>query len=63
MLALQIILAVYAVVMIARYGPAAVAAFRGERGARTYVAVFIVLMALAILVVAVKDLAGRVISR
>jgi hypothetical protein len=62
-LALQIVLAIYAVVMVARYGPSALATVRGERGTRSTVAVLIVLMALAILVVAVKDLAGRLISR
>jgi hypothetical protein len=62
-LALQIVLAVYAVVMIARYGASALGIFRGERGTRTYVAVFIVVLALAILVVAVKDLAAGLINR
>ncbi|MFO0582294.1 MAG: hypothetical protein U0229_08485 [Anaeromyxobacter sp.] len=63
MLALQAVLALYAIVMIWRYLPAAIRGVKGERGSRTYVALFIVAMAVAILVVAVKDLARSLISR
>ena len=60
---LQIVLALFALVMLARNGPLALRAFRGERRTGNVVAAVNVLLAVAILVVAVKGLAERLISR
>jgi hypothetical protein len=61
--ALDVILVLFALVMVMRNGPLALRVFRGERGPGSVFAAVTVILALAILVVAVKGLAGRLISR
>jgi len=61
--ALDAILVLFALVMVMRNGPLALRIFRGERGPGNAFAAVTVLLALAILVVAVKGLAERLISR
>jgi len=60
---LPAIFALYAIVMIPRYLPAALRWGKGERDRRTKVALFNVVIAVAILVVAVKDIVRLLISR
>jgi hypothetical protein len=61
--ALALTLALYAANVLRRYVPVVVRDLRGERGPRTFVALFIVALAVVFLVVAMKDLIGGVISR
>jgi hypothetical protein len=61
--ALDAILALFAMVMVMRNGPIALRLFRGERRPANVSAAVTVLLALAILAVAVKGLAERLIFR
>jgi lipopolysaccharide export LptBFGC system permease protein LptF len=61
--ALDVILVLFAAVMVMRNGPIALRIVRGERGAGNLFAAVTVLLALAILVVAVKSLTERLLSR
>jgi hypothetical protein len=65
MLVFQAVAALFAVYMLARHAPRAYAALRGRAGDRVgaLVPALNVALALAILVVAVKGLAGALISR
>jgi hypothetical protein len=62
-IALDGILVLFALVMVMRNGPMALRIFQGERKPGNVFAAVTVLLALAILVVAVKGLAERLISR
>jgi hypothetical protein len=60
----HLLAALFGAYMLVRHGPRAAAALRGrDRGARAVVAVLNVLLAVAILAVAVKGIAGVLISR
>jgi hypothetical protein len=61
--ALDGILALFALVMLARNGPLALRVFQGEHKPGNVYAAVTVLLALAILAVAVKGLAEGLISR
>jgi hypothetical protein len=61
--ALDGILVLFALVMVMRNGPMALRIFQGERKSGNVFAAVTVLLALAILVVAVKGLAEKLISR
>jgi hypothetical protein len=56
------VLVLFALVMLMRNGPLALRLLRGERRPGNVYAAVTVLLALAILVVAVKGIAGRLIS-
>jgi len=60
---LNVVLVLFALVMLARNGPLALRILRGERRTGTVIAALNVVLAVAILVVAVKGLAERLISR
>jgi hypothetical protein len=62
-MALDALLALFALAMLVRNGPAALRAVRGERRAATLVSATNVVLAVAILAWAVKGLAARLISR
>jgi hypothetical protein len=60
---LNVVLVLFALVMLARNGPLALEVLRGKRRTGTVVAALNVVLAAAILVVAVKGLAETLISR
>jgi hypothetical protein len=62
-MALDALLALFALAMLVRNGPGALLAVRGERRAAHLTAAVNVVLAVAILTWAVKGLAARLISR
>jgi hypothetical protein len=61
-MALDALMALFALAMLVRNGPGALSAVRGERRGPTLVAAVNVLLAVAILAWAVKGIAARLIS-